>query len=294
MEVSLRDAVIPVPAGRTLLFDVLHDLDISALECTVDVDRGLPHVVAADGGAPFSLADRESVAAFKQRLADEGLRLAGLLLATDFSGDAAESHVAWAVEAVRAARELGAPVVRIDTATRRSDLPLPVLADNFVRCVRAVLEQTADTGVDLGIENHGVVGNNPEFLDSVLAQVKDPRLGMTLDTGNFYWYGLPLSELYATLERYAPRARHTHIKNIAYPAELAETRRAVGYEYGRYAAPLADGNIDLGRVVQILRNAGYDRTLCIEDESLGRFPPDERLAVLRRDAEALRAAIARE
>jgi hypothetical protein len=94
---------------------------------------------------------------------------------------------------------------------------------------------------------------------------------MTLDTGNFYWYGHPLRVVYALLERFAPRAVHTHIKNIAYPAELAETRREIGYEYGRYAAPLDEGNIAMDRVVGILRRAGYRGDLCIENEALARY-----------------------
>jgi sugar phosphate isomerase/epimerase len=41
-----------------------------------------------------------------------------------------------------------------------------------------------------------------------------------------------------------------------------------------------------------LRDAGYDGDLCIEDESLGKFSPDERRKVLQRDAEHLKALTA--
>jgi sugar phosphate isomerase/epimerase len=90
----------------------------------------------------------------------------------------------------------------------------------------------------------------------------------------------------------AGSVKHTHIKNIAYPPELREQQRPIGYEYGRYVCPIPDGDIDHRVVVGILRDAGYDGDLCIEDESLGKFSPDERRKVLQRDAEHLKALTA--
>jgi sugar phosphate isomerase/epimerase len=114
---------------------------------------------------------------------------------------------------------------------------------------------------------------------------------MTLDTGNFYWYGWPLSQLYRTLEHFAPRAKHTHIKNINYPAEMVEKRREIGYEYGKYCSPLDEGNIDIARVVRLLVAAGYTGDLCIENEALGKYPQAERIGVLQRDADTLARAV---
>ena len=57
------------------------------------------------------------------------------------------------------------------------------------------VERTSRRKVDLAIENHGAQGNDPAFLDGVFQKVRSPRLGMTLDVGNFYWSGKPLSEV---------------------------------------------------------------------------------------------------
>jgi sugar phosphate isomerase/epimerase len=122
----------------------------------------------------------------------------------------------------------------------------------------------------------------------VLEVLPDPRLGLTLDTGNFYWSGQPLSECYRIYERFAPRARHTHVKSIAYPSEERERRRETGWKYGEYASPLAQGDIDLARVIGMLRSAGYDGSLTIENEALGRLPAGERAAALISDASHLR------
>ncbi len=288
MNVSVRDGMVPLKAGEDF-FTVLHDLKIDAIELDVLFDRSLPALIE-NGAASYSIADAESLQKLKKRLADENVTVSALLLATDFSGEQADDHVQWAIDATKAAKELGAPAVRIDTATR-AELTVPEIRDNFVRRIQKVLDATNDTNVGLGIENHGHISNDPQFLDEVFAAVPDKRLGMTLDTGNFYWYGWSLEELYGILEHFAPRARHTHIKNINYPAEMANQKREVGYEYGKYCSPLDEGNIDIKRVVGILRDAGYDDDLCIENEALSKYPEDERPEIIRRDAQALRDAI---
>ena len=90
------------------------------------------------------------------------------------------------------------------------------------------------------------------------------------------------------IESLAPRARHTHIKSIAYPPELREIQREIGFEYGRYNAPVDRGDIDMKRVIEILHGAGYKRTLCLENEFLGALSPEERVSTTRREAQFLR------
>lgn len=287
LEVSVRDGMVPIAAGQSF-FEALRALGISAVEIHIDPQGNAPFIKEADGSAPFNINSAEAIKAFKARLDAEGVTAAALLLGTDYSGPDAAEHVKWSVKAVRAAADLGAPVVRIDTATV-ADISMEESRDNFARAILQVLAETNDLAVDLGIENHGTVSNNPEFLNGVFERVPDRRLGMTLDTGNFYWYGFPLSELYSVLEHFAPRARHTHVKNINYPADIVETTREKGYEYGQYCCPLDEGNISMARVVEILQGAGYTRTLCIENEALGKYPEAEQAEIVRRDAAILRA-----
>ena len=167
----------------------------------------------------------------------------------------------WAVTAVGAAGQLGAPVIRIDPLTADRALPAEVVRERFVRRVAELLDQTAGVEVDLGIENHGPIANDPSFLDAVFASLPDPRLGLTLDTGNFYWFGFALGELYQLIDRYAPRARHTHLKNINYPADLANRKRDMGIDYGKYCCSLDEGNIDLHRVIRSLHRRIHARSV---------------------------------
>jgi sugar phosphate isomerase/epimerase len=290
MNISVRDALVPVSEGKNL-FDGLRQLGLKAIEIEVRRDGSTPHVPVS-AGAPGSISNDAAVRELGRRLREEGIGVSALLLGTDFASDDPDGQVQWAVTAVRAAAALGAPAVRIDTATRNRALSAEQVRENFIQRIGQVLAQTADTPIGLGIENHGHISNDPAFLDGVFAAVGDDRLGMTLDTGNFYWYGWPLSQLYRTLEHFAPRAKHTHIKNINYPAEMVEKRREIGYEYGKYCSPLDEGNIDIARVVQLLKAAGYTGDLCIENEALGKYPQAERIGVLRRDADTLARAVA--
>ena len=290
MDVAIRDAMLAeVDAGR--LFENLRELGVSAVEVDVAPDFSTRFVRQPDG-SPYWVKDARSVEELKRRLSDDGVRVSALLVSTDFASDDAEAHVEWAVRAVHAAAGLAAPVVRIDPLSRDKSLGAGEVLVAFNRHVYTVLQQTRGVPVDLGVENHGPLANDPHFLDHVFAAARDePRLGLTLDTGNFYWFGHPLAEVYRLLERYGARTKHTHLKNINYPPELAERTRPIGQDYGKYCCALDEGNLDLKRVVGILRTCGYDRDLCVENESLGKHPPEERLAVLRRDVQAARQAI---
>jgi sugar phosphate isomerase/epimerase len=278
MQIALRDACVPRENGQTL-FDGLRLAGVGCVELLIDTEGSIPSV-------GFPLHD---VASLRRRLGDEGISVCALLLETDFCGDAAESHVRRSIDAVAAAAELGVSTVRLDGHTRK-EIGAAAVRKNLARQLRRILTETP-AGVDIGLENHAVFLNDPAFLDELLADVADPRLGVTLDTANFYWFGYPLDEVYALIGKYAPRAKHTHIKSINYPPQVQQQRRAMGWEYRHYCCGLDEGNLDLRRVVQLLRDGGYERALCIEDESLAKHPPSERLERVQREVEALRVAL---
>lgn len=281
--VSVRDQIVPIGEPGSF-FDAVRTIGADSIECAVDVDGAISSLGA-------SLRDSASIARLGEKMRSEGLRISAFLLATDFSAGDAELHVESAVRVSRAAVAVGVPVVRIDPWSARQDLPAETIRDNFVRRAAELLERTSDTGVDIGMENHGNIFNDPRILDWVLSALPDERFGLTLDTGNFYWWGHPAEEVYRLIDRYAPRARHVHVKNVAYPADIANVQREIGFEYKRFCCPLAEGSLDLGRIVRSLWRGGYRRDLCVEDESLFKVPADQRLEVLRQDVGALRNAI---
>ena len=122
-------------------------------------------------------------------------------------------------------------------------------------------------------------------------KVGSERLGSTMDTGNFYWRGYPLSEVYGILRILAPYTKHTHLKNIKYPEEVREETREAGWEYGQFVSPLDEGDIDHSVVLEILARAGYTGDICIEDESMHHYSPEEQIQVMERDVAHVKAII---
>lgn len=286
--ISIRDQMVFTASNGRPFFDVLAQLNIDAIELQLDADLTTPHVRQPDG-SPFVASSDAGVEALKRALASRRIRVSAILLATDFSSENAAEHVTWTIQAVRIAQQLGAPAVRVDPLSRNKELSASEVRDRFIAGISQVLRQTDGLPVDLGIENHGPFGNDPAFLDHIFNAVNHPRFGLTLDTGNFYWWGVPLEELYRLFEKYAPLTKHTHIKNINYPPDLANLQRPAGIDYAKYCCALDEGNIDLRRIIGILRRAGFRRDYCIENESLTKVREASRLDILRRDVRALQS-----
>jgi sugar phosphate isomerase/epimerase len=293
IHVSIRDAMLLDARNSSTAdaFAALGELGASAIELEFSIEGSLPKLFDSAGTA-YSLATDAQLREVRDALALANVRTSALLLGTDFAADDPRPSIEWTLRAIAAAKALGAPAVRIDM-THRREMPRERARERFLHCISRIFDQSRDSRVDLGIENHGAVSNDPEFLDAVFAAEPNPRLGLTLDIGNFYWYGYPLEELYGLVEHFAPRARHTHIKSINYPPERARQRREMGFEYGKYCSPLDEGNLDLPRIVRTLDAAGYRRGLCIENEALGKYPAEQRMGILRRDVAAVKDAIAK-
>ena len=291
MYLSIRDEII-FAAGYATIAEGLRDLAIPGVELFVLRDDTVPAIAPIEDRTRLNLTDPADLAELEQQAQGNSATISALCMGNNFNAEDKSEEIAWAVRTVRAAQTLGVPAVRIDAImSGEKHLPLEERRRLVAQAVRTILDETSDTDVELGIENHGFQGNDPEFLTGLLLDVDSPRLGLTLDSGNFYWRGWPLSRVYEIFEQFAPVVKHTHIKNIAYPPEIRETQREIGYEYGKYVSPIHEGDIDHTRYFAALRNAGYDRDLCLEDESLGRFTPEERKANLRAAADFFRKQI---
>jgi sugar phosphate isomerase/epimerase len=123
----------------------------------------------------------------------------------------------------------------------------------------------AQKGVALAIENHGGITSTAEQLLRIVKAVKpSPWFGVNFDSGNFH-----SSDPYAEMELMAPYALNAQIK-------VSVVREGKKEE------------ADLGRVVNILRGAGYRGYLVLEYEE----EEDPRVAVPRH-LKALKGLIGR-
>jgi len=271
--------------------DGLRHLGVDAVEIALSDSL---EVLAMDTKAPLRLTSDADAAAYRKHLDSLDVRPTAFLTACDFSVGEMASNAAWIARSIELADILGMPAVRIDSAMRREhELDFETRVALFAEGLGDALERTKGSKVALGIENHGYQGNNLAFQLNVYKTVDSDRLGSTMDTGNFYWRGYPLSEVYGILRILAPYAKHTHLKNIKYPEDKREIMREGGWEYDIYVSPIAEGDIDHRKVLRILAEAGYQGDICLEDESLGHFiPGDARVKVLEEDIAYIKAAIA--
>ena len=269
-------------------FTALRMLGLDQVDVWLNRELATPSLVDKDGH-PYDLSSPKGVGALRKSLAANKVRACCLSLGTDFGRPDQEAETQWLVRACQLADELGAPALRMDPATWSAKLP----DEEMVRRIAAAVARALDESetVALGAENHGPVANKQSFLDAMLEMTPSERFGLTLDCGNFYWFGNPLDHVYELVRRYAGRTRHTHVKNIAFPAETRQTQREMGWRYGELCCPLPDGDIDLKRVVATLAKAGYKGALSIEDESLGRLSKEDASRELKRDVEHLKATL---
>lgn len=288
MYLAIRDDTIR-GAGYVSLKEGLKDLGIGAIEIAYKRDDEIKGL----NGESLNMKNESDKKLFKSQLDENKIKVCAFLMSNNFKNKNLEEELSWAIRCIECAEELGIKVVRIDAVMEgEKNISFEEAKTQAVKCLKYIIERTKETSVELAIENHGFQGNNPEFLEGVIKGVNSPRLGITMDTGNFYWSGKPLEEVYEILKHFAPYTKHTHVKNIKYPQEVRNQKRNLGWEYGKYVSPIFEGDIDHKKVVNFLKNARYEEDFTIEDESLGKFKTsEERIEILKKDVEYLKSII---
>lgn len=281
--VAIRDAHLK-STGQPDCWAALKALGVSGVE--IEVNEDLVCCSLHPPQKPYRLAAADGIQALRDDLAAHGVTVTAFCMHNRLD-ERLERELEWTRALLKAASPLGVRVIRIDVVPQRTP------ADQFLPVATKACRQLCDladgTPVRFGIENHGRVTNDPQFLERLFDGVGSPRLGLTLDALNFYWFGHPLGDLYGIIEKFAPRAFHTHCKSARYPEDKRNTRRPVGWEYGKYAAPIYEGDIDYRRVAAILRKSAYQGDLCLENECLGKFPAEQQTGVLRKEIELLQS-----
>jgi len=281
MYVAIRDSIVSW-LGYKKVIECVKDLGLETFELEVKRNLNL--------GLEFDISTEKKRREIIKRLESENVRICAFLVANDFSREDVEAEIRWIIDACKAASSLNVDVVRIDSIHKKH-VSMKECTRLIAKYIREIIAGIKDLDVSIGIENHGIIGNDKEFLREILDSVKSERVGLTLDTGNFYWYGYPLDEVYEIIELFAPYVKHTHIKNLSFSEKRRNVRREPGEGYPKTASPLYKGDIDLKWVVNTLKKVGYDRDLTIEDESIGNFPLEQRLDIIRKDVEYMKSLI---
>ena len=183
----------------------------------------------------------------KERTFRLGLDISGTAIGNDFcvpDGEGREFQLQMTRQWIDYAATMGAPVIRIFAGKIPKGDTEAAALDRCVAGINQSVAYAAEKGVVLALENHGGITSTPEQLLAIVERVDDsPWFGVNFDSGNFH-----TADPYASLEMIAPYAVNAQIKVSIHP-EGGERQPA-----------------DLGRMVSILKSAGYRGYVVLEYE----------------------------
>ena len=293
MYVAIRDFTVRW-LGYEELFVGLKDLIINDFELYVSKDlkqtayQDMDYTV--DLG--FDLSSKDKRTRTLEELKAKHLNICAILIENDFGKNDLESEIKWGVDVCYAASELGVRAVRINSVMRpQAEVSEKEYIERTIKSIKKILNSTEGLNVCLALENHGVLGNKREFIRDVIDGVESKRLGLTLDTGNFYWFGYPLDEVYKIIEEFASYVKHVHLKNVTFSPPERNKKREPGFNWPDSAATIYEGDLDHKHIINILKSSGYDGDLTIEDESLNKFPKEERLKIIKEDIDFIKSLL---
>ena len=150
--------------------------------------------------------------------------------------------------------------------------------DAYGERVTAFARHTLTRGVRLAYHHH--MGAYVETADDVdrLMRVTGPEVGLLHDTGHVTFAG---GDAPTELAKHVARVVHVHCKDVR--REVATMARNRGWSFlqavmnGAFSTP-GEGCVDFSRVVDILREAGYQGWLVVEGEQDPAVAPPYRYA----------------
>ncbi len=161
------------------------------------------------------------------------------------------------LKAVRWASEFGLPIVNTAVGGHQS-------ADEnesaFLANIGALADEAERTGVAIGLEIHGDIMASGAITLPLLEKIGRDSVGINYDTANVVYYSGDTAV--EDLPKVVDRLVHVHLKDTSGGKGV--------WNFG----PIGSGKVDFARVLEILRDAGYDGPYSVEIEFTGEpWPP---------------------
>ena len=197
-------------AGRSLT---------EALDLMVEFGAEATELNGRPGVHPGLVWEHGDVAKVKAMLRERGITATSLGGYNDFAylDDAGlEAQIKGFVGYCQRAADLEIPVVRAFGADTKPGHTLADFRERIFKGFEEVVRRTEGLGIVIGIENHGHMTADGDFMREIIDHVDSPRLGVTLDTGNFAWAGHDLATVQRFFDDLLPRIFSLHIKDGIY------------------------------------------------------------------------------
>ncbi len=234
-----------------------------------------PHVSLAED--PVRLRDK---------MASYGVSFSQIDAAYPLSGrDGPYLGLPYVLKSIPWAKLAGSPcVATTDGLHRPEGLSDREAMASMRRSYEIIVEAAEAYGITITIEIHGYFTTQPDMLEEMLAFVDSSSFGLNFDTGNSFIAG---HDPVAMLERFLPRVKHVHLKDVS--ASLAEAARGKDTGIGISHAAIGDGvNADnIVQVLKMLRDARWQGTLSLECEGQGGPLIEKSLAWVRAQLQEL-------
>ena len=210
-------------------------------------------------------------------------------IGADFLNREPEAEIERVCEALRVAKELGAPVLRHDVCyslPKKHPYSYRDAIKEMAPKIRRVTEYAATLGIRTCTENHGYIFQAPERVEELILAVGHENYGWLCDMGNFLCADADPVE---SVKIAAPYTFHSHAKDFIFKSN--REARPNGFfgtlgENHLRATVIGHGYVNVPACVKILKKAGYDGWLSIEFEGM-----EENLPALKAGLEYLKNCI---
>lgn len=176
----------------------------------------------------------------------QGLSISGTAIRNTFThppGPALDREIAHVKKWIDLAVHLGAPTIRIFAGDLQKGTTEEQARQWCLDAIHQCCEYAGPRGIILALENHGGIVSTVDQMLSIVKAVKSDWFGVNWDSGNFR-----SADPYGDLARLAPYAVVAQVK-----VEISPNGKSQ--------------KADLGRLVGILKGAGYRGYLALEHEA---------------------------
>jgi len=216
-----------------------------------------PHLSVLDYGA-------EQRKRLRERLERSGLACDVIAGYNNFSADLEhgdvphrEIQIQHVTELARAARDLGAGVVRVFTAYEHPAVSYTALWGATVETIRECARRAAEFGVVIGVQNHHDLAAEWHSQLDLVQEVGEPNCRAIFDAWSPALHG---SDIVEAARRMAPLTCHTTAADYQLRPRFHYQPGVVNYQPQTpwvQAVPMGEGFIDYAGFLRALRDSGY-------------------------------------